>query len=89
MLRLTQIEESRLIATLHAEGPLVKDSETVLEHACNEIIASRRRVQLDLSRIDRIDENGAETLRRLLANQKITISFCPPMIQDALQENVA
>jgi anti-anti-sigma regulatory factor len=67
MLRLTILSRDADVAILSVDGWLMADSVELLEQECIKLLATTRRLTLDLQGLRSIDREGVDLLRRLSA----------------------
>ncbi len=84
MLRLTTVAQNGSGVTLQVEGQIVAEWAAFLERECAALLRESRPVRLDLSGVAYIDDRGVDVLTRLAPGQ-LTITGCPPLIQELLK----
>ncbi len=85
ILRLTRVPRGTSSLELRAEGRVVGEWTVLLEQECAAATQEFQAVDLDLGAVTYVDTMGVAALRRLVRSQ-ITISNCPPLIEELLGE---
>jgi anti-anti-sigma regulatory factor len=86
MLRLTRTALDSSEVVLKAEGQIVGDWVALLESECRELLATERRVALDLSDVSYLDRHAVRVLREL-TRDSLDLVKCPPLVEDLLTED--
>jgi anti-anti-sigma regulatory factor len=87
MLRLTRSAPDSSHIVLKAEGQIVGDWVALLESECRELLATDRRVALDLSDVSYLDHHAVRLLREL-TRDSLDLVKCPPLVEDLLTEDL-
>lgn len=88
MLRLTRTGRHPYEVILKAEGQIVAEWVGLLEAECLDLLGSDRQVSLDLGDVTYLDRRAVRLLRRL-AEQRITIINCSPLVEELLREDAS
>jgi len=86
MLRLTRTSLGTSEVVLKAEGQIVGDWVALLESECRELLATERRVALDLSDVSYLDSQAVRILRELTRGS-LGLVNCPPLVEELLTED--
>ena len=86
MLRLTRTAFDSSDIVLKAEGQIVGDWVALLASECRELLATKRRVALDLSDVSYLDRGAVRVLREL-TRDSLSLVKCPPLIEELLTED--
>ena len=86
ILRLTRIPNNDPGVTLRAEGRVVGEWSMLLERECAAAAGEFGVVHLDLAAVAYVDTKGVAALKRLMRSH-VTISSCPPLVQELLGED--
>jgi anti-anti-sigma regulatory factor len=86
MLRLTRTALDSSGVVLKAEGQIVGDWVALLASECRELLATERRVVLDLSDVSYLDRRAVRVLREL-TRDSLGLVKCPPLIEELLTED--
>jgi anti-anti-sigma regulatory factor len=84
MLRIGHDDTDARGVVLVLQGHILLEWAELLEHECEELLRSGRRVVLDFSRVIFVGRTGFETLKRL-SRAGVEIVGCPPLLADMLE----
>lgn len=79
MLRISQIAEDPVSATLRLEGRIASDWVAVLEAECQRVLRQKRRLRLDFTHVTYVDAAGVRVLKRI-GPRDVEILNCPALI---------
>lgn len=85
MLRITEGFASDGMATLYLEGQVTRALLVEISRVCERVLATARRLTLDLSQVSFVDRE-AITLFRELTNREVTLANCSPFVAEQLKE---
>lgn len=87
MLRLTvTFRGERLASCVVAEGRLVGEWTALLESECRTLLGRGVPVELDLARVNDIDSQGVDVLRRLRREAILVLGMSPIMLSLLAEE---
>lgn len=84
MLRITPVAAENSVSTLKLEGKLMGPWVDELGRTCNEYIASRKGLQIDLQSVTFVDGAGVDLLRDLM-RRGIRVSACSALVAELLR----
>ncbi len=87
MLRLTRTTRPPQEIVLVVEGQIVGEWVGLLEAECLELLATDRKLSLDLADVSYLDRGAARLLRRL-ATRSVMMINCPPLVDELVREDV-
>jgi anti-anti-sigma regulatory factor len=85
VLRITAIQANGSPVTLKLEGKILAEGVPLLERECEERLAKRDRVVLDLSQVTFVDRSGIQMLQRVSA-RSVSIVNGSAFIAELLDE---
>ena len=88
ILRLTRVPRGTSGVGVRAEGTVVGEFAGLLEQECATALREFGAVDLDLAGVTYVDASGVVALQRL-ERTKITISNCPPLIRELMEDEGA
>lgn len=84
MLKITDQNLSDEGATLHLEGEVIGPWVMELRRSCEQGLASRHRLILDLAGVSFIDRNGIALIQELM-NHQVRLINCSPFLTEQLK----
>ena len=85
MLRITEVHSGNGHVSLRLEGRIVGPWVDELKIACEQSLARKQTIKLDLAEVTYLDRNGVELLRKF-KNQNIRLERCSPFVTQELKE---
>ena len=88
MLRLTRVTRLPQEVVLILEGQIVAQWVELLEAQCLELLATDRKLFLDLAGVTYLDRRAVRLVRELAA-RSVTLINCPPLVGELVKEDAS